>query len=241
MKNISSSIRDQVKAYLTFNYAERRGLMVLVVLIILTEGVNAVLPKLIKKEAFDESVFRENVRQFELALSRPDTLKADTTHRNSHIRKQYPNYTPYKKKVRPERPPVMIEINTADSAQLVKLYGIGPSFASRILKYRGMLGGFFSIEQLLEVYGMDSVRYAGIQKNVKADTSFILTIDVNTAEFKTLLHHPYLDYETVKLICNYREYSGPITCSDTLRKVIGYDPMYEKVRHYIEYRVSGIE
>ena len=71
MKNISSTIRDQVKAYLTFNYAERRGLMVLVVLIILTEGVNAVLPKLIKKEAFDESVFRENVRQFELALSRP--------------------------------------------------------------------------------------------------------------------------------------------------------------------------
>jgi len=215
--------------------------MVLVVLILITEAVNAVLPALIKKEVFDASVFRKDVRQFELSLARPDSLKADTTHGKPHIRKQYPKYTPYNKKVRPERPRVMIEINTADTAQLVKLYGIGPVFASRILKYRGMLGGFFSIEQLLEVYGMDSVRYAGIQKNVKADTSFILTINVNTAEFKTLLKHPYLDYETVKDICNYRDRKGPISNMDTLRIIIGYDPMFEKVRHYIEYRIVNSE
>jgi hypothetical protein len=120
MKNILSDVTDHLKAYLTFNYAERRGIMVLVVLILLTEAVNAVLPVLIKKEVFDASVFREDVRQFEKALARPDTLKADTTHRKSHIRKQYPKYTPYTKKVRPERPPVMIEINTADTSQLVK-------------------------------------------------------------------------------------------------------------------------
>ena len=215
--------------------------MVLVMLIMIVESVNALLPAFISDESFDMSVFEGEIRKFEAMMALPDTLEKQNLSNTAPRSKQYPKQYTQKKKVYTEQPPMMIEINTADSALLVKLYGIGPSFAGRILKYRGMLGGFFSIEQLLEVYGMDSVRYAGIQKNVKADTSLILTIDVNTAEFKTLLHHPYLDYETVKLICNYREYSGPITCSDTLRKVIGYDPMYEKVKHYIEYRVSNIE
>jgi len=136
---------------------------------------------------------------------------------------------------------MMIEINTADSLQLLKLYGIGPSYAGRILKYRGMLGGFFSIDQLLEVYGMDSIRFEGILKNIQVDASLLKCLDINEAAFKTLLHHPYLDYETVKSICNYREYTGPITCPDTLRKVIAYDPMFEKVKHYIGYRVSNNE
>jgi len=215
--------------------------MVLIMLIMAVESVNALLPEFIKRESIDMTAFEQEIAKFEAILNQADTVKKFPAYEKAPISKQYPKQYTYNKKAFAERPPLMIEINTADSAQLVKLYGIGPSFAGRILKYRGMLGGFFSIEQLLEVYGMDSVRYAGIQNNVKADTSLILTIDVNTAEFKTLLHHPYLDYETVKLICNYREYSGPITCSDTLRKVIGYDPMYEKVKPYIEYRVPNIE
>jgi hypothetical protein len=88
---------------------------------------------------------------------------------------------------------------------------------------------------------MDSIRYAGINEHVYTDTSRIKKISVNEAEFKALLKHPYLDYETVKLICNYREYTRPITCRDTLRSVIAFDPMYEKVVHYIEYRISNNE
>jgi DNA uptake protein ComE-like DNA-binding protein len=215
--------------------------MVLVVLIMLAEGVNAFLPLFIKDVPFDASAFEEEVHQFELAMWAPDT--------NERVEEKYetkkqtyatPKKT-YKKKAGPVRPPLMIEINTADSAQLTKLYGIGPSFAVRILKYRRLLGGFFSVEQLLEVFGMDSIRYAGIYEHVYADASGIRKISVNEAEFKALLKHPYLDYETVKLICNYREYTRPITCGDTLRLVIGYDPMFEKVKHYIEYRIANIE
>ena len=241
MSSIKRSIKENIKGYFTFNYAERRGIMVLIMLIMVVESVNALLPEFIKRESIDMTAFEEEIVKFEAMLNQPDTVKKLPAYEKAPISKQYPKQYTYNKKAFAERPPLMIEINTADSAQLVKLYGIGPSFAGRILKYRGMLGGFFSIEQLLEVYGMDSVRYTGIQKNVKADASKIIRINVNEAEFKALLRHPYLDYETVKLICNYREYSGPITCSDTLRKVIAYDPMYEKVKPYIEYRVSGIE
>ncbi len=163
--------------------------MVLVVLIMLAEGVNAFLPLYIKDVPFNASAFDEEVHQFELAMWAPDT--------NERVEEKYetkkqtyatPKKT-YKKKAGPVRPPLMIEINTADSAQLTKLYGIGPSFAVRILKYRRLLGGFFSPTQLLEVFGMDSIRYAGIYEHVCADASGIMKISVNEAEFKALLKH----------------------------------------------------
>lgn len=50
-----------------------------------------------------------------------------------------------------------INLNTTDSLQLISLKGIGPTFASRIIKYRNKLGGFIYKEQLKEVYGLDSI------------------------------------------------------------------------------------
>jgi competence protein ComEA len=240
MLSLFKHIPEQSKAYLTFNYAERRGIMVLVMLILLVEGVNAFLPSLIKEESFDMSEFEKDIKKFEAALVRPDTL-VKTVYKEKHSpKREYPNYT-YKKKAGPARPPMIIEINTADSAKFVGLYGIGAVFADRILKYRGLLGGFFNVEQLKEVYGMDSIRYQQIEAYVEADTSKIIKIPVNEAEFKSLLHHPYLDYETVKSIVNYRREYGIIPNQDTLRNVIGYDPMFEKIKPYMEYRVASNE
>lgn len=235
MKSAFRRFRESLKSYFIFNYAERRGIMVLVLLILLAEAVNAFLPIIIQAEPFDISPFEDEVRQFELALWQPDTNRTDTIIASPKKELYVPPKKTYKKKASPARPPLMIEINTADSAQLCKLYGIGPSFSRRILKYRGLLGGFFSPHQLLEVFGMDSLRYEGFKEHVFTDETLIKKMAINEAEFKTLLRHPYLDYETVKLICNYREYSGPITCDDTLRVVIGYDPMFQKVKPYIEY------
>ena len=243
MTKLFRNIKEGVKSYLTFNYAERRGIMVLVVLILMAESVNALLPVFIKPQDCSNDDLKQELLAFEAALNAPDTLEKhetrimnNDTRSNKYDKKQFPKQSLYTKKAFAERPPLMIEINTADSAQLVRLYGIGPSFAGRILKYRGMLGGFFSTEQLLEVYGMDSSRYNGIKKHICVDPSIITKIPVNEAAFKTLLHHPYLDYETVRMIVNYREHVGPITNSDTLRMVIAYDPMWEAFRRYAEYR-----
>lgn len=237
MFSLLKNFWDGVKSYLTFNYAERRGIMVLVLLILMVESGNQLLPAMIAREKPDLSVFEEEVRAFSLSLSAPDTLVTNkkTASSAKNYKKPYPKRPTYTKKASAGKPPLMIEINTADSSQLTRLYGIGPSFAGRILKYRGMLGGFFSPEQLLEVYGMDSARYDGFKAHIRVDTSCIRKIPVNTAEFRDLLRHPYLDYETVKLIVNYRKYKEPISCHDTLRSVIAYDPMWKMFRHYAEY------
>lgn len=57
----------------------------------------------------------------------------------------------------------LIDLNTADQALLETLPGIGPSLAQRILSYRQQIGGFTSKEQLLNVSGIGSKRYAQIE------------------------------------------------------------------------------
>lgn len=102
-----------------------------------------------------------------------------------------------------------IELNTADSLKLLDLYGIGPSFSSRIIKYRELLGGYYSIDQLLEVYGMDSVRWLGFIDRIWIDTACLRHINLTTVTFRDLLRHPYTDYEMVRSYMNYRDRHGP--------------------------------
>ncbi|MDT8392446.1 MAG: helix-hairpin-helix domain-containing protein [Bacteroidales bacterium] len=236
MRKIIQAIKEQFKSFTSFNYAERRGIVVLIMLILIVEAGNAYLPAIHEYDKTDLSAFEEELRLFEEALSQPDTLEKVKKKKFTYTKTSsvYPNRF-NKSGTAAAKPPMIVEINTADTAKLVRLYGIGPVFADRILKYRGLLGGFYASEQLLEVYGMDSVRYDQMRAYISIDTSAIDRIPVNKAEFKHLLRHPYLDYETVKQIVNYIKYTGPILNADTLRKVIAYDPVFEKVKHYINY------
>jgi len=110
--------------------------------------------------------------------------------------------------VQQKRVPAKIEINKADSVRLLDLNGIGPVFARRIIRYRQSLGGFVRIDQLLEVYGMDSARFVGFRNQITLDTLSLIKLDVNRATFKELLAHPYLEYEHVKSLCRFRESKG---------------------------------
>jgi competence ComEA-like helix-hairpin-helix protein len=103
---------------------------------------------------------------------------------------------------------LQVELNSAKKEDLTKLKGIGESFANRILAYRKLLGGFYTKEQLNEVYGMDSVRYNKFSNAVIIDTLLIQKMNVNKVKFKTLLKHPYLNKYQTQSIMKYREISG---------------------------------
>ncbi len=103
-----------------------------------------------------------------------------------------------------------IFLNESDTTDWKKIPGIGSTYASRIVKYRDLLGGFVSVDQLREVYGIDDKLFVNIYPYVKADGKYN-KIAVNKLEFKELLSHPYLNYKQVKALFDLRRRKGNIS------------------------------
>lgn len=101
-----------------------------------------------------------------------------------------------------------VELNSCDSMQLVQQLHFAPWLAERTIKYRKLLGGFYSSKQLLEVYGLDTAFYQSISEFVRIDTTLIVGLNINEADFKTLNRHPYISYELTKYTVNKRSREG---------------------------------
>lgn len=97
-----------------------------------------------------------------------------------------------------------LELNSADSAALVELRGIGPYYARRILSYRDSLGGYYTTEQLLEIRGIDSSRYAGLAESIRADSTRIHPLRIWELPEDSLARHPYLGKQAARSIARYR-------------------------------------
>ncbi|MFA7492092.1 MAG: helix-hairpin-helix domain-containing protein [Proteiniphilum sp.] len=102
-----------------------------------------------------------------------------------------------------------ISLNASDTTEWKKVPGIGSVYAARIVKYQNLLGGFSQVEQLLEVYGIDQELFSCIAVYIEADGDF-RRLQVNEADFKELLSHPYLNYKQVQAIMNIRRRKGDI-------------------------------
>ncbi|WP_257656812.1 helix-hairpin-helix domain-containing protein [Parapedobacter lycopersici] len=105
--------------------------------------------------------------------------------------------------------PLRIELNATDSLALQALPGIGPVYASRIVRFRDLLGGFHDAAQLLQVYGMDSARYDGLREFISVDTTAVQRIPLNSADYDQLRRHPFIGSGLARLIVRYRKQHGP--------------------------------
>jgi len=108
-----------------------------------------------------------------------------------------------------------ISLNETDTTRWKMIPGIGSSYASRIVKYRELLGGYVRKEQLMEVYGVDAELYARISPYIEPD-SLCVRLQVNRAEFRELLRHPYLNYKQVQAIVNLRRRKGDLVSLNEL-------------------------
>ena len=109
-----------------------------------------------------------------------------------------------------------LNLNGCDSTDFEKMPYLGPVLSSRIVKYRNLLGGFVSVSQLKEVYGLSDSAFLFLSGRFFVDTSAVKKININRAIFSELLRHPYLDRYDVQSILKYRDLSGSVGSIDLL-------------------------
>jgi DNA uptake protein ComE-like DNA-binding protein len=132
------------------------------------------------------------------------------------------------------RKELRIDISKDDSLQILKLPGIGPAFTGRIVNYRKKLGGFTSLEQLKEVWGMTDSLYSLIEPLLFISDTIPEKFPLNSVDQNTLARHPYTGYSIAKVIIKYREQHGPFSDISDIKKVpLVSDEIFRKLAPYL--------
>lgn len=131
------------------------------------------------------------------------------------------------------RPVSQIDLNSSDSSDLVKLPGIGPVFAARIIRYREKLGGYSDIAQLMEIDGLpDSL----MEWFVVEDTVPLRKIKVNSLTLAELRKHPYIDFYQARAIVEFRRERGNIKGPEQLSFMEEFtDQDLERLKPYLDF------
>lgn len=135
--------------------------------------------------------------------------------------------------------PNSISLNEKDTAEWKKIPGIGSAYSARIVKYGKLLGGYNSINQLKEVYGVDDELFRNIAFFVcddSLDPASCKKININELEFKEILAHPYINYEQTKVIMNLRRRIGRVESIDQLAMLDEFTAAdIERIMPYIDF------
>lgn len=131
----------------------------------------------------------------------------------------------------------LIHLNTADSAQLVAIRGVGPSSAVRILRFREALGGFISKAQLNEVWGLHPNVRDRLLEVTHLDSTHVSRILLDTSGIRTLAAHPYISYSVARALVNYRRQHGPFKkVGDIRRSHLVNDSLAARIEPYLYVR-----
>lgn len=131
---------------------------------------------------------------------------------------------------------LIIELNTADTEQLMKLPGIGKWFARKIIERREQLGGFYDEQQLLEVYRMTQGKIDTLYDHVRINKEMIRRIPINDIHPDSLALHPYFRRKLAQTICSYRDKHGRYRDMHALTQAIRLDSLeLQKISYYLQF------
>lgn len=111
---------------------------------------------------------------------------------------------------------IVLDLNAADSLSLLSLPGIGPKLTARILKFRDALGGFYSVQQLKEVYGISDSLFSTLAGRIIVSNVAVRKINLNQIPADELKKHPYVKPQTAQVIINYRLKHGKFSSPNQL-------------------------
>lgn len=127
-----------------------------------------------------------------------------------------------------------LDINQADSVAWEALPGIGGRLAQRILRFREKLGGFYSVDQLVDIYGLPDTVFRRLQPLLACEYGSLKKININTAEAVELKQHPYVSWNMANAIVQYRRQHGLFRSTSDLDKIaIADTAVLRKIRPYL--------
>lgn len=128
----------------------------------------------------------------------------------------------------------VIDINTADTTAFITLPGIGSKLAARIINFRDKLGGFYSINQVGETFGLPDSTFQKIKQYLKTGNGTVRKLNINTATVDELKTHPYIRYSIANPIVAYRNEHGPFGKIEDIKKVmVVTEEVYNKIAPYL--------
>lgn len=130
---------------------------------------------------------------------------------------------------------IQMDINASTAVEFQQIRGIGEVYSKRIVDYRELLGGYNSIDQILEVYGIDSTLFNSIKNQLIIQEINLKQISLNFAGIRELSAHPYIDYALAKKMYNERVKNGPYHSMDDLNtRCLKDDVLIEKISPYLQ-------
>ncbi len=248
------NLRQWFIDFFGFSKKETNGILVLLVLI----GLLAILPRFyamkaqrpISPDSLTLQTWYSTLLSMEVADSvSPDFSEYSKIQRKKDIGRK--NYTQLRKK-QPEPgmklpPPLETgrsnvadqvflkeDINTATADQLMQVNGIGPVLSERILKFRDRMGGFYSLDQLADVYGLEKEVISRLSQRFEIQSGIRKSVMINADSVNQLVTHPMITYKLAWSILNYRKTHGDYTEAAQLKQIKGFpDSLYQRIYPYI--------
>jgi len=126
-----------------------------------------------------------------------------------------------------------VDVNTADTVELMRIPGIGEYRSRKIVEYRRKLGGFVKAEQVMEACRMPDEILLWIY--ILPETS-VRKVNVNKLSLQRLMNHPYISFYQARSIIEYRKAHGDIKGIEELKGLEGFTPLkIEKLQPYLEF------
>jgi competence protein ComEA len=131
---------------------------------------------------------------------------------------------------------IKMDFVDADSVVLQIVPGIGIGLGGRIIKYRDRLGGFHSVNQFSEIYGLKPETIQEIWNYFDFTPSITKRISINSAEIDEVSAHPYISYSEAKVLIAYRKQHGNYLSITDLKKIKIFKPEWiDKIEPYLRF------
>ena len=133
-----------------------------------------------------------------------------------------------------EKAQVIVELNGADSLDLMEIRGVGAKSARQVIRYRNALGGFHSMDQLAEIRYLHPNVREKLLETVRIDSSLIRQLNLNDVTVEDLAKHPYLSWKMAQSIIDMRTHRKRFNkVEELLEHHRMTDSLFLRIRPYI--------